>query len=219
VKILATFGALALLWPMTEAGGQITSVPANTTVSTPTSGACELHVWPARGMNIAIDTSTFLFRGKAVIKALPGLDLDELLLPAVQNRIFATLNLAQMLGMTGAKIVLHDAPLPVDAQRDNGRRIASAAPCYAELIVVRIIHAELRFGDRQLQAIFLFRRFDAGTAPVREYSQSGQTGLHLFPPHTPEAVAPAVAEVDEAFKADATIFAGKSLAPPRSRNH
>lgn len=202
--IIATIVAIALGWGTAAAAADAPSA----------SAGCELHVWPAARMTQDPFFGGRGDRGPTIISPMPGLDIEALMTPAEQNRVFADIDLATMLGVAGARTVLHDTPLPVGEQRSNDRRAAAETDCYAELIVLRIFYARLGMGDRQLQSFFLFRRFNEGRAPVREFSQSGETRLHLFPPHVPEPVAPALAELVDGFKADVTIFAGKVSAPP-----
>jgi hypothetical protein len=214
LKILAKLAALALVWPAAQAAGQAVPAPLASLATPPAVVACELHVWPAARMTKAYDSNNFLYSGSVTIKSRPGFDGDALMLPAAQNRVLATMDLAKMLGIAAARIVLHETPLSADQRQNNARRAQASAPCYAELIVLRIVYAGIFLGDRLLQTFFIFRRFDAGSAPTREFTQSGETVLHIFPPHDQEPVAPALAELDAAFRANVTNFAGKLGAPP-----
>src|SRR5258707_1228943 len=98
---------------MIAASAEAAPVPAAAPAVTPTAAACELHVWPAPRMTISLNRNAALYRFPA--KITPGdFDSHALLLPEVQNRVFAGMDLAQMLGMAGATVVRHVAPLPPD---------------------------------------------------------------------------------------------------------
>jgi hypothetical protein len=213
-KVLVSIIACALACSIARAAEVTpTTVPGVMAPKSQIAASCELHVWPAPRLEFVTNIVNSLFHSSAKLIPL-GYDVAEQLLPSVQDRIFAGMDLGQVLDMPGATIVYHEAPLDVRDRRDNGRRLTSRSPCYAELIVSSLFYAEAGLGSRQLQAIFLFRRFDAGPAPVREFSQSGLTELHVFPPQDQQSVTPGMAELIDAFRSNVMTFAGKLRAPP-----
>jgi hypothetical protein len=174
--------------------------PADVPQSAPT---CQLHVWPAAGLN---DTYYGWFHGGIADGAAkdrrgyPSFPDDPLTMEK-QATTLRTLPLATWLNLPQHQIVVHNEALESRVARTTaGRLQADASPCYAELVLDDVFSQQDVIYGRFLRTLFRFRDFGTGgDTPVRTFGTWTRTRLNAFPPAAGAPAEPALAELPEAL--------------------
>ena len=175
---------------------------------------CELHLWPAPGLR-----SMYFgwFHGSTVDGAgkqrngYPALPADPIP-PTAQIELIGAKPVAAMLGLPGATLISHPAPLTRRQIAAPGRHGDSVAPCYAELIVDDIFHEDAALSTRSLRVLFRFATYGAAPDPLRRYTGWTMRTVSLPLPKTEAETAAAIAELRAAFAADFDEFAVNAAA-------
>ncbi|NML04517.1 hypothetical protein [Sphingomonas sp. G-3-2-10] len=188
---------------------------------------CELHVWPADGMGSvrqrAFESSPSAGLIPALIKQSQQKSADaaderardnlaasatpEPMSTAVQVEALKSLPLADMLGLPGHVVVVHDTPLESRTIRTvRTRYVETVAPCYADLVVDDVFYARAYANGRTLKTFYRFRDFGAQAAPVRSFGTWVDTKLLIFSIDPPDLSQPALDEIVSAFRTNATRF-------------
>lgn len=198
------------------AGALLIAALASTPVRAQSAGGsnCEFHLWPAAGVTTLtegwvwnnVQNSAYTNRGE---RRLP----PEPLGPADQLRIVAAADPASLLGLAGARIVPHPSP----AAAVLGRRTDSTAACYAELEIAKIFYDKSALAGRELRALFVFRRFGAGSVSERRFTTFAATPLMLFPAKSQAGAAAAQDELAAALATDVRKFTAYAMAAATRR--
>lgn len=182
---------------------------------------CELHVWPGSDLR---STYHGWFHGGIVDGAVQGREgyrkLPDKPLPTKrQVEILRSLPLAELTGLRGHQVVLHDYALDSRTLRRNHGRLAPDTPqCYAELAIDDVFFQEDAFDGRFLKILFRFRAFNGGDVPARSFGTYIQEKLTLFPPKAAEEDATAaIKELGTAYVAVVRKFGVALISPPKSR--
>jgi len=132
--------------------------------------------------------------------------------PRAQLDAIASLDLNDTFHLDGAKVIAHPDPLPPSPTGAPVIRHASATtPCYAELVIKRLVFAKNALAGGALQAFFIFRRF--GQGDVQSFTSMADTPLTIFPWKNPEDQERGKAELSEALRSDLLTFAKYSNKP------
>ena len=220
--------ALTLLWAAPSTAQEATVrwsappaavVPATpaTPTSTPAPGApaptiapaCELHVWPAERVH---SVTIGWMRNDTVDKALKGdgkrppVDVDAIS-PQAQAQAMAMDSPADLLGMPGTATTVHPEPLDRRAARaEAGRHSASAAACYAELIVQSVQFASAPMDGTSLKAMFWLRLFTPASDTPRVYVSTTDAPIARGPSRQAPDPAMAGSALFAAFRSDLLKF-------------
>ena len=184
------------------------------------AGECELHIWPANatGTNIGGWLSNLgpaaaaadyeqnkdanLRDQAALIEALP---------PRAQAEALAKADLPALLGMAGARVTFESRPLEARSiARERGRRTASKAACYAELIVRLNFYRRSAVYGRQLTSHVAFKDYRSGTTEAKIVSGKETSAVPFFPPTTAADEARSREQLADAFVANVSEFARKA---------
>lgn len=185
----------------------------------PPAPDCELHAWPGSGLR---STYHGWFHGGIVDGAVQGRDgykklPDQPLPTARQFEILQAMPLAEIAGLPGYRVVLHDTALDSHTlRRTQGRLQPGAAACYAELAIDDVFFQQDIVDGRFLKVLFRFRQFEGDTAS-RSFGTYVQEKLIAFPPKTPaDDAAPALAELGKAYEQVVRDF-GAALGKPAKK--
>ncbi|MEZ5749713.1 MAG: hypothetical protein R3D83_07485 [Caenibius sp.] len=197
-----------------------TTVAQEPVQPSPEQVGCELHVWPGNDLR---STYHGWFHGGIVDGAVQGREgyrqLPEApLSTATQSETLKQLPLADLLGLPGHRVVLHDTPLDSRTLRATAGRISqSNAPCYAELAVDDVFFQEDIVNGRFMKALLRFRQFNEGESPSRQFGTYIQEKLLIFPQKKPgEDPRKGLDELSDAFRRAITAF-GQALSKPARR--
>jgi len=174
---------------------------------------CELHIWPAPGLESSTDGWIHNDTHNQILRDAPGtaLGLADAIPPRAQLEAIALLDLNEAFRLDGAKVVAHPDPLPPSPTGAPVVRHAPATtPCYAELVIKRLVFAKSIAGG-VLQAFFIFRRFRQDD--VQSFSSMADTPLTIFPWKNPEDQERGKTELSEALRSDLLMFAKYSNKP------
>lgn len=178
---------------------------------------CELHVWPGGALR---STYHGWFHGGIVDGAIKGRDGYQSLPtePLSTNRQLEQLRqipLAEVVGLPGYTVVIHETALASHELRSTPGRLASkSTPCYAELAIDDAFFQEDIVNGRFIKVLYRFRQFDTADIPVRSFGAYTQEKLLLFPPKAPnEQIQPALEELGTAFAMTVRKF-GAALTKP-----
>lgn len=208
--LAAAFGLVLIALPLNAE--EDAAAPSNT-------ASCELHVWPGNDLR---STYHGWFHGGIVDGAVQGregyrvLPSNPLTTSAQLGRL-QQLPLADVMGLTGYAVIIHDSALDSRTLRATPGRLAPNPPsCYAELAVDDVFFQEDIVEGRFLKVLFRFRKFD-GPAPTRQFGTYIQEKLLIFPPAQPDAdPEPGMDELAHAFGQAVSGF-GKALnLPPKT---
>ena len=221
---LLTFALAALFisaWVPAAASAQVTAGDDPTAIVAIRAAAadCELHVWPAPGMNSMFygwthgSTVNGSAKGRNGYPVLPA----DPLTPAAQLQVLASARLPEKLGRPTTKVIVHEAPLPrTTIGPTRTRRAESTSSCYSELIVEDIFHEEAAFSSKSLRSLFRFRDFGDSLTMTRNFLSWGTAPLYLFPPKDSAKIDEAINELLTAFGASVDDFAGNVLIKPNN---
>ena len=180
---------------------------------------CELHIWPAPGLESITEGWILNNTRNQILRDAPGqaLGLADAIPPRAQLEAIASLDLNDAFQLDGAKVIAHPDPLPPSPTGAPVIRHASATtPCYAELVIKRLVFARNALSGGALQGFFIFRRFRQ--ADVQSFTSMADTPLTIFPWKIPEDQERGKTELSEALRSDLLTFAKYSHKPPaRSR--
>lgn len=223
--------ALAAVLACSPAAAQEAAPDAASTA--PDTAPCELHVWPA---DAAKTFSTLMEIRWTDMATVEKYSLD----PAnplggttasidLQRRVFSTLDLPALLGLTGYGVVLHEQPLESRVIRTTkGRILPGSSACYAELVTDDVYFQESHLlkvdniNRSLLNTTFRFRRFDGGETPAFSYGTFVTRDM-FDPRKRPEpTLANAIAQFETAFAESVIQFAGAmqaaGQAKPKGKN-
>jgi hypothetical protein len=198
------------------------------------AGGCELHVWPASGLN-----SVYYgwLHGGIVNGATTGRDgypqvpTDPMDVPSQ----IAMLTEAQPqipLGLTDYRLVVHGEALSSrDIRASTTRLGGSDSPCYSELIIDDIFFQQGVFSGSDLKTSFRFREFGAAATPQRIFGTWVHTPLLRFAMGSNKSTsdgkssaiekgqdpAAAIEEMKAAYKQNVVKFAQALLKAPRKK--
>jgi len=175
---------------------------------------CELHIWPASGLESITEGWILNNTRNQVLRDAPGkvLGLADAIPPHAQLDAIASLDLNDAFQLDGAQVIAHPDPLPPSPTGAPVVRHAPAtAPCYAELVIKRLVFAKSPVAGGVLQAFFIFRRFRQDD--VQSFTSMAETPLTIFPWKNPEDQERGKAELREALRSDLLIFAKYSQKP------
>lgn len=201
---------------------------------------CELHVWPADGMGRVSQTAfnttpsaaglipAIIRRNEQASDAkaesqmkaqVESSGMLEPMAPATQVEILKSLPLAELLGLPGHVVVIHDIPLDSRTIRTvKTRYTETAAPCYADLVVDDVTYSTAFASGRSLKSFFRFRDFGTQTAPVRSFGTWVETGLGVFSVNPPNLSKAALDELASAYRNNVRRFSDLlRKRPPPSR--
>lgn len=196
---------------------------AQAQTSAPAAGAgCELHVWPAGGLN-----SVYLgwLHGGINNGATTGRDgypqvPTDPMTAAAQVSLLEEVQPHILLGLTNYRLVIHSEPLSSRAIRTSTARLSeSSSTCYSELIVDDVFFQQDVFSGSDLKISFRFRDFGAASAPQRIFGTWVHTPLHLLPVPKGQSPAAAIEEMKAAYKNDVAQFAQAFLKPAKAKKH
>lgn len=180
---------------------------------------CELHVWPGNDLR---STYHGWFHGGIVDGAIQGregyrsIPLKPLA-TATQRERLQQLPLADVMGLAGYDVIIHDSALDSRTLRATpGRLATNSPPCYAELAVDDVFFQEDIVDGRFLKVLFRFRKFD-GPAPTRQFGAYIQEKLLIFPPAKPDTdPKPGMDELAHAFGQAVSGFGTALNRPPKT---
>ena len=185
-----------------------------------TASECELHFWPSAGLNSAYHgwfhggIANGAVTGRAGYPAMP----QNLFKTDSQIALANTVRPAEAIARSGYRVVVHAEALPSRVIRTTAGRISdSTATCYAELIVEELFFQQDIVSGSYLRTMFRYREFGSDVAPQRVFGTWVQTQLQLSPPKAPEAVDPAVAEMEAAYRANFSQFGAALNKPMKGR--
>lgn len=176
---------------------------------------CELHVWPAQGLESATEGWIRNNTQNQTLRDTPGksLGLADAIPPRAQLEAIGSLDLNEAFHLNGAKVITHADPLPPSlAGAPVVRQSTATTPCYAELIIKRLVYARNALSGGALQSFFVFRQFAQGD--VRSFTSMADTPLMIFPWKIPEDADRGRAELAKALRSDLLIFAKYWNKPP-----
>jgi len=175
---------------------------------------CELHIWPAPGLESITEGWILNNTRNQVLHDAPGkaLGLADAIPPRAQLDAIASLDLNAAFNLDGAKVIAHPDPLPPSPTGAPVVRHASVTtPCYAELVIKRLVFAKNALAGGALQGFFIFRRF--GQDDVVSFTSMADTPLTIFPWKNPEDQDRGKPELSEALRSDLLMFAKYSQKP------
>lgn len=203
--------------PTTEAQADAARAPAPEAVD---PKRCELHVWGGERFQAVTTTllSGFGLVGGLIDAArnaennrLNQSRLGSALDTQGQAAALASLDLPKTLGIANYAVVTHDEPMDPKVAGQKRRHAASSSPCYAELMVTRVLYQKAPLYGRSLRASFLYRQFGADTKPSFSFAGRGGNGLSVFPAKDEAQVDAANAEIVSVFKANFQEYANNLL--------
>ena len=212
------FSAALAAASLTSAAHPQTSSPS--TPATTSGSECELHVWPAAGLNSVyygwlhggINNGATTGR-----EGYPQVPTDPMT-AASQVSLLEDAQPHILLGLPNYRLVTHAEPLTSRAIRTSTTRLGdSASTCYSELIVDDVFFQQDVFSGSYLKISFRFRDFGAASTPQRVFGTWVHTPLRLFPIPKGESPAAAIEEMKAAYKNDVAQFAQAFLKPPKAK--
>lgn len=154
-----------------------------TELAVATGAGCELHVWPASGLN-----SVYYgwLHGGIVNGATTGRDgypqvpTDPMDVPS-QIALLTESQPQIPLGLADYRLVVHGEALSSREIRTSTARLGgSASPCYSELIIDDIFFQQGVFSGSDLKTSFRFRDFGSSQTPQRTFGTWVHTPLLRF---------------------------------------
>jgi len=175
----------------------------STATPAPQEQGCVLHVWPGKSFHTVqygwthggtIDGSQ---KGRKGYPDMP----DQPLSAEVQRGEMAKVDIPALLGLSGYRTVMHDAPLETKVIRSTpGRMLKDSGPCHAELMIEDVVYQNNVINGKWLNVIYKFRAFEGTSdAPVRGYSTYILGRVTLFPPDPDTDPQPALDDLRRAF--------------------
>lgn len=198
--------------------------------------ACELHVWPTQNY---LGFNSGLLSGFGIVGAVADMSahkdrvatvkelMADYLGPEIQLEELNKIGINQTLKLTDYRIVVEPATPAYDeaklhpeikaaakalnARIKGGQRLTeSTNPCYAELLITYVMYHKAMMYGSNLFVGTLFRDFSAGGKVVQS-AGAVKNPLGVFPPTSNETVAPAKAELRDAFAKDFVEWSQKKL--------
>ena len=193
-------------------------------VPTPSTGGCEIHVWPAARFNTltegaiwnnSMDSGFNNRPRKADERTVPEhgpLDPDN------QLKMLSSLDLPTLFHNPGARVVVHDEAAKRRAIGPaTGRQSPSTSACYMELTVAKNFFNRSNLTDRTLRTMFIFDDYGDQAMPKKSFVAWGVTALQIFPAKQPELAQAASDELAKAFRDNVAQFAGYAFAPAKKK--
>jgi hypothetical protein len=185
---------------------------------------CHLHVWPAGRVRSVTQGDVFNHQVDAALRPhedSPGWPTAALT-PEAQRAALAALPLARLLGMEGAAVVIHAAPVPAfQARTAPGRLAGAGADCVIELVVLDIALEAAPLAGRSLRVALLRRDFPADAAgPSRRFQAFVGQAITTLPKPGEAPIAPVEAvdaELAAAFRLTVEEFARLDAAARKGR--
>lgn len=215
-KFFAAVSA-ALLAPLSASAQTVPGVPVGDNAS---GSTCELHVWPATGLN---SVYSGWFHGGIVNGAVTGRDgypevpadpVDT----AAQVSLLSAAHPQDALQRGSDRLIVHSTALSSREIRSATTRLeASTAPCYAELIVDDVFLQQDIVDGAYLKTLFRYRQFGIGALPERVFGTWVKTRLALFPPKSPADLPASQQEFKTAFTNNIALFAVALRKPPKPK--
>jgi hypothetical protein len=182
---------------------------------------CELHVWPGNELRSSFNgfyrngIPDAALTGRKGYKQLPPNSLPT----TRQLEGLRSLPLAQLIGLNGYSVVLHDQPLDSRTLRTTPRRLfPQSASCYAELAIDNVFYQEAFADGRSLKVLFHFKKF-AGDNASRSFGTYISEKLIRYGPHdTSVDPQPGLNELFTAFSTAISEF-GLVLNKPDKPKH
>jgi hypothetical protein len=178
---------------------------------------CELHVFPTlEGQAMTTGWLSGLGVVGAVADAAANKDrnineaeyLRDALGPQFQVAALQQIDLVKELGLPPSQI-FYETPI-ADRKittKARTRLTASAAPCYAELIITQNFYRKAAIYGRSLNNRYVFKDFRDGKTETNLVKGRGGNGLELFPPKTTDETEAAEQDLREAFTKNFIEFA------------
>lgn len=205
--------AAALLW--TSAAHAQAGDP-----SAATEAGCELHVWPASGLNSVYygwlhgGINNGAVTGRDGYPQVPTDPMDV----ASQVSLLTEAQPHILIQRPNHRLIVHTEALASRAIRTSTTRlIDSASPCYSELIVDDVFFQQDVFSGSYLKISFRFRDFGNAASPQRVFGTWVDTRLHLFPTKPGQDLAAPIEEMKAAYREDISLFAAALLKPPKAK--
>jgi hypothetical protein len=187
---------------------------------TPTTGSCELHVWPSQGLRSVYygwfhgGINDGAVTGRQGYPPIPRDAIDT----ALQVKLLSEVGLPGSLGLGDYKLIVHEQALDSRTIRTTPSRVSpDGAECYAELIIDDVFFREDAFTGSFLQSLIRFRDFGRGTSPVRTFGTWVKTRLTAFPPKADAQNEAALDELKSAFVANTAQFGTFLNKPPKKK--
>jgi hypothetical protein len=181
---------------------------------------CELHAWPGPGLGSIfhgwwhggiVDGAIKGRQGYTPISVNP-IETSE------QASLLAKTNLSELLKLSDYKQIVHDESLGSTVIRSaSGRLSESISPCYAELIVEKVMFQEDMVNGRSFKILVRFRKFGASQTVERLFGTWAQSPVKLFPAENQEDAEAASNEIRTAYLSNISIFAGYLNNPVKSK--
>ena len=217
-NLIARLRPLLLLAIAGAASGANAQLAETAPPSRDATSGCELHVWPSPGLESATEGWIRNNTQNQTLRDPPGksLGLANAIAPQAQLDAIASLNLVEAFHLNDAKVITHADPLPpLLAGAPIVRQSSATTPCYAELIIKRLVYARNPLSGGALQSFFVFRQF--GPTDVRSFTSMADTPVLSFPWKVPEEAERGRAELANALRTDLLTFAKYSNKPPAKR--
>jgi hypothetical protein len=170
---------------------------------------CELHFWPASEAHSAIQGSnardSFDYVAGSHRKAIAPFPADR------QIALAQSLNLADLLGLPGYRLIAHDKGLGrMEATGAATRHAESTSACYAELIVSQLVFDDAWMSDPTIRELIVLRRFGDSQTVATSFS----TWVKQRVPHRRQLLVEA--DFESAFRANLIAF-GQFATSSKSR--
>lgn len=188
-------------------------------VQAATSGACELHVWPAEALETESEGAIRNHPRNFDLRDKDGnpTQFANALSRKAQGDILQSMDLPRLLGLAGATLVMHAEPAPaIVAGQPIARPAPSPTPCYAELVLKHLVFEYSTFAGSSLQTVYQFRVFGSDAPPVRSFSTMNSARFERYPGAGTTAEEMGTLWAD-ALRQDTRSFAAAATAPPRER--
>lgn len=234
--VTAAQAAPADVGPAAESQTQPAEQEAQTV---PATARCELHVWPTEnylGFNSGllsgfgmVGTLVDMAAHKDHVVTVKDLMADYLG-PKVQLAELEKVGILKTLELEPTEYrIIFEQPTPsnealkgnpelkaatkaLNAKIKGGQRLTdSTNPCYGELLVTYVMYHKAMMYGSNLFVGTLYRDFSGPGGTVVQSAGAVKNPLELFPPKTPEAVEPAMAELRDAFYKDFVEWSQKKL--------
>ena len=210
------------------AGGFTSNQDLPAAASPQTAERCELHVWPSEGLGSVRQTDASsgligLIASNAENKGIKSKSAqnnpaagkpDAPLSPMKQRQLLADAPLADLLGLSGYRVVVHDVALDTLTIRNvKTRYVRSDVSCYADLVIDDTTFTTAGVGGVGLRSFIRFRKFGPDASPTMTYGTWVNTGLKQFSLADATPSDAAVGELNAAFGNNLTQF-GRFLNKP-----
>jgi hypothetical protein len=198
-------------------------VPSPGAAASAEAHGCEFHIWPSAGIESVSEGGLLNQTRNALLRDKEGkpTPLADALDPNVQLDVISTMELPIAFNFGPARVIAHAEALPpTPTGAPIVRHTTSTEPCYAEMIIRRVVYTQNLFAGAGLQGFFSFREFGEGNTLKRSFSSMADTPIPIFPakPAVDQndrlIVRDALVRLRTALRADILIFAGYARQSP-----